>query len=263
MKVFSFRNLRVVILLLLLASAAVYTKEQRLSTTSWYQPIDVVIYPINGDNTPETARYIQKLNIKNIDDIEHFFIRSAKKYRLLVDKPITVTFGSSINTHPPRPPADRNAMLAVMLWSMKLRYWAYKNTPDDISNKNRIRLYVLYHQGSAHEALDHSLGLQKGLIGIIHAYAKQTQNKQNSIVMAHEILHTVGASDKYSPQNNQPVYPHGYAKPEQSPIYPQRYAEIMAGRIPISSSQAKMPKDLRFCLIGEQTAREINWITTP
>ncbi|MDC9725182.1 MAG: hypothetical protein PSN44_04595 [Gammaproteobacteria bacterium] len=263
MKVFSFRNFRVIILLALLASAAIYTKEQRLNTTSWHQPIEVAIYPINGDASPDTDNYIENLNIKHFSDIEDFFIRSSKQYQLIVENPITLSLGNRIDSHPPQPPVDRSDMLKVALWSMKLRYWTYKNTPDDISNKNRIRLYILYHQGSNGQALEHSLGLQKGLIGIIHAYAKPDQNKQNSIVMAHEILHTVGASDKYNFQDNQPLYPNGYAKPEQSPLFPQRYAEIMAGRIPINETQAKMPKDLRFCLVGEQTAKEINWIASP
>jgi len=263
MKVFSFKNIRIIALLALLASAAVYTKEQRLNTTSWYQPIDVVIYPINGDADPKTELYIQALSPKHFKDIEDFFIRGSKKYQLLVEKPIMLSLGDTIQSHPPPPPEDRYNKLKVMLWSMKLHYWTYKNTPDDISNKNRIRLYVLYHQGSNEKELEHSLGLQKGLIGIIHAYAKAAQNKQNSIVVAHEILHTVGASDKYRYEDLQPVYPEGYAKPNQKPLFPQRYAEIMAGRTPITTAQAKMPKDLRFCIVGEQTAKEIHWITSP
>ena len=220
MKVFSFRNIRVVILLSVLAFAAIYTKEQRLNTTSWYQPIEVVIYPINGDGDSKTKHYIQSLTLKHFQDIDNFFIRHSKKYHLIVDKPIFTTLGATIDSHPPSPPADRNSRLEVMLWSMKLRYWTYKNTPDSISNKNRIRLYVLYHQGSDEQALEHSLGLQKGLIGIVHAYAKPKQTRQNAIIMAHEILHTVGASDKYSYQDNQPLYPNGYAQPGRNHYIP-------------------------------------------
>jgi hypothetical protein len=260
MKVFSFRNIRILFLLILLAIAAIYTKEQRLNTTAWYQTIPVVIFPINGDGSAKTQLFIQNLSDNNFTDIDQFFSRNAKKYSLLTTSPIKTELGVQINSHPPSPPENRNNILSVMLWSMKLRYWAYINTPDDVSNKSRIRLYVLYHQGKENQALAHSLGLQKGLIGIIHAYAKPENNKKNSIVMAHEILHTVGATDKYNYSNNQPVYPQGYAKPEQSPLFPQRYAEIMAGRIPLSQQRADMPKDLRFCLIGEQTAKEINWI---
>ncbi len=263
MKVISFKNIRIVILLSLLALAAIYTQDQRLNTTSWYQPIEVTIFPINGDGSTNTERYIQQLSTKNFQDIDSFFIREAKRYSLIVDKPIISVLGTSINNSPPVPPADRNATLKIIIWSMQLRYWAYVNTPDDKSNKNRIRLYVLYHQGSENQALSHSLGLQKGLIGIIHAYADQDSNSQNSLIMAHEILHTVGASDKYTYQNNQPIYPSGYAHPEQDPLYPQHFSEIMAGRIPLSQTQSRMPKYLRFCIVGESTAKEINWISTP
>jgi len=263
MKVITYKNIRIFILLSLLATAAIYSQDQRLNTTTWYQPIEVTIFPINGDGNPATEQYIQQLSAKQFQDIDAFFARGATRYHLIVDQPVISTLGSTINKHPPIPPKDRNAILKVIMWSMQLRYWAYVNTPDDISNSNRIRLFVLYYQGSDNRALDHSLGLQKGLIGVIHAYANQGQNSQNALVMAHEILHTVGASDKYDYQNSQPLYPVGYTKPTQQPLYPQRYAEIMAGRIPLSQAQSTIPKDLRFCLIGKTTAKEINWISQP
>jgi hypothetical protein len=263
MKVFSFRNFRVIFLLFVLAIVAIYTQNQRLNTTSWYQPVEVVIYPINGDGSVATDHYIDTLTKKNFVDIDTFFIKGAKQYQLAVTRPIITRLGSTISAHPPSPPNDRTALFQVIWWSLKLRYWAYSNTPDDESNTDRIRLFVLYHQGYKGQVLQHSLGLQKGLIGIIHAFSQPKQNKQNALVMAHEILHTVGATDKYDFRNNLPIYPEGFAKPEQHPRYPQRYCEIMAGRIPLSETQANIPKDLRFCKVGKKTAKEINWIITP
>lgn len=261
MKVFSFRNIRVLILLFILAIAAIYTQDQRLNTTSWFNPIDVVIYPINGDGQQQTTQYIQNLSSNDFQDIDDFFNRGAKRYHLIAEQPVVTALGNTIDSMPPNPPLDRNATFQVIVWSLKLRYWAYQNSPDDKSNNNRIRLYVIYHQASEGQALAHSLGLQKGLIGIIHAYADTKQTAQNSVVMAHEILHTVGASDKYD-SNNQPIYPWGYAKPEQKPLFPQRYAEIMAGRIPLDEYSSKIPKNLKFTLVGKTTAKEINWMTT-
>ena len=262
MKVFSFKNIRIAFLLSVLAVAAIYTKEQRLQTTSWYKPIDVIIFPINGDGNPETDHYIQQLTSKDFQNIDEFFVRGAQQYHLIVEQPVITTLGTQLNSQPPVPPQNRNAILNVMLWSMKLRYWAYKNTPDNKSNKNRIRLYVLYHQGQANQPLAHSLGIKKGLIGVIHAFANDKQNPQNAIIMAHEILHTVGANDKYD-RNNLPVYPDGYAQPDKKPLYPQRFAEIMAGRIPLSNIQAKIPSNLGHVIVGERTAKEINWIKVP
>lgn len=256
----SFKTLRIIILLALLAFAAIYTQEQRLSTTGWYQTTTVVIYPINGDGHPDTKAYIEQLTLKHFADIDAFFDREAKRFRLLSNHPIDTELGPIIDNHPPEPPADRDNVLAVMFWSLKLRYWAYQNTPDDESNSNRIRLYALYYQPKDGAALDHSLGLQQGLLSVVHGYATAEQTRQNQIVMAHEILHTVGASDKYDASNNYPIYPDGFASPDKQPLYPQRYAEIMAGRRALSQTEIEMPPHLGLVKIGPKTAQEIKWL---
>jgi hypothetical protein len=79
-------------------------------------------------------------------------------------------------------------------------------------------------------------------------------------VIVHEFLHTLGASDKYDPATNQPIYPQGYAIPDQLPLLPQRFAEIMAGRTPVSQNMAEIPAGLNEAVIGKETAVEINWM---
>ena len=83
---------------------------------------------------------------------------------------------------------------------------------------------------------------------------------QNNMVMLHELLHTLGATDKYDLRTDQPLYPDGYAQPELQPRLPQKKAEIMAGRIPLSEHHAEMPERLADVVIGPKTAREIGWI---
>ena len=34
----------------------------------------------------------------------------------------------------------------------------------------------------------------------------------------------------------------------------------MAGRIPVSKTESRMPRSLKSCVIGKQTALEINWL---
>lgn len=262
MKVFSFRNFRIVILLLILASVVIYTQDQKRNTTSWYQPIEVDVFPINADGSIETDEYIAQLSEADLEDIDDFFMRNGNNYHLIAKQPVFTSLGQSINNIPPESPHGRVSVFASMWWSINMRYWALRHTPDNRSNRNRIRLYVLYHQPRDHQVLPHSLGLQKGLIGVVHAFADPLQNPQNALVMAHEIMHTVGATDKYD-QNNQPDYPDGYADPDQRPLYPQQDAEIMAGRIPLSKTQSKMPASLRNVIVGRKTAAEIHWIKQP
>jgi hypothetical protein len=77
---------------------------------------------------------------------------------------------------------------------------------------------------------------------VVNAFADSDHEGSNNVVIAHELLHTLGATDKYDPIGNQPLYPDGYANPQASPRLPQRRAEIMAGRIPISETVAEIPR---------------------
>ena len=77
----------------------------------------------------------------------------------------------------------------------------------------------------------------------------------NDTVIAHELLHTLGATDKYDLRTNQPTHPDGYAEPEREPLYPQSFAELMGGRIPVSDTESKMPESLQQVIVGAKTAQ--------
>ncbi len=94
---------------------------------------------------------------------------------------------------------------------------------------------------------------------MVNAFASRAQQGSNNVVIAHELLHTFGASDKYDAATNMPSFPDGFAEPDANPRYPQRMAEIMAGRIPISPTFAETPRSLDEVVIGAATAREISW----
>jgi hypothetical protein len=85
----------------------------------------------------------------------------------------------------------------------------------------------------------------------------------NSIVIAHEVMHTLGATDKYDPETNLPQFPDGYARPDAPRRHPQAAAELMAGRRPLSETEAEMPDSLRDVVVGDRTAAEIRWLTPP
>lgn len=123
-----------------------------------------------------------------------------------------------------------------------------------------MRLFVLFHDPEINPRIAHSVGLERGLVGVINAFASPAMAGSNNTIIAHELLHTLGATDKYDPATNLPRFPDGYADPEQSPRYPQEYAEIMGGRIPLTAAQAEIPRSLAQTLIGQTTAKEIKWV---
>ena len=119
---------------------------------------------------------------------------------------------------------------------------------------------MLYYDPETHSRLDHSLGLKEGHICMVKAFASRHQAASNNMIIAHEMQHTLGATDKYDLQTLQPIYPEGYADPGQSPPLPQRYAEIMGRAIPLSASESIPPDSLALTVIGPQTAKEIKWL---
>ena len=98
------------------------------------------------------------------------------------------------------------------------------------------------------------------MVGIVNAYASRRYNGANNVIIAHEFLHTLGATDKYDPATGLPSFPLGYAEPDRSPRYPQKLAEIMGGRIPMADDHADIPQSLRYVIIGDTTATEIRLI---
>jgi len=56
MRIFTFKNLRILILVTILATVLLYTQDQRLVTQGWYKPLEVVIFPINADSNSDVEQ---------------------------------------------------------------------------------------------------------------------------------------------------------------------------------------------------------------
>jgi len=252
-----FATIRVLVLLACLAIVGFVSAHQRVYTRNWNQTLETVIYPINGDGHLATERYIQALEDKDFSIINRWGEREAERYQLPLPTPFHVMLGEQIKTLPPAYPDKANS-IDVLLWSLRFRFWAWRHTPDQ-GSLTRIRMFVVYQTGEDSGPLQHSLGLQKGLMGLVFAYSLDKQTPQNNIVIAHELLHTVGAVDKYDISGG-PMMGVGYANPHRSPLYPQRNAEIMAGRIPTAPGRSYMAESLRSVIVNSYTASEINWI---
>ena len=252
----SFRRIRILLLLGVLVLTLGLTSLERFMVREWKAPLDVAIYPINGDGSEAAADYIRALQTADFAEINAFLVRETHRYGLQQRVSMTLKLEPEMQASPPPPPKDRN-VLKTMAWSLQLRWWTYQHSGQMWPQLGKIRIYVLYHEAKPGKALEHSLGLQKGLIGVVHAFADAKQTAQNNIVIAHEMLHTLGATDKYD-ADGRPVYPIGYAEPELPQHLRRREAEIMAGRIALPDGRNVMPASLAQCVIGSTTAHELN-----
>jgi hypothetical protein len=250
--------IRITVLLLVLLGVAATTWLDRVSTTDWNNTLWVGIFPMNADGSAVAERYVRNLGTENFASLETFFAQETARYGVNVQRPIHVELYPSSRELPPTLAPGANALQAAW-WSLKMRWFARSAADVPGRAPSHIRIFVLYHDPASKQSVPHSHGLQKGLVGVVHAFADPGMGGANNIVIAHETLHTLGATDKYDMQTGHPTYPAGYGEPDREPRFPQRYAEIMAGQKALSESEHEMPATLRDVRVGPETAAEIGW----
>jgi hypothetical protein len=251
------RKLRIAVLLLVLGMVAIKTWQDQYLSKRWRVPLYVSIYPIAADDSTVTRDYLANLDADRFKPIDAFFAREAQRYQLQLAEPFRTRLRSELHDRPPQRGLNAG-LLSTALWSLQLRYWAWRESghagePED------IRVFVLYHDPALTPSVPHSLGLTKGLIGVVYAFAAPQMNGENDVVLAHELLHTLGATDKYDLRSDAPIFPDGYGDPRQVPLFPQHTAELMAGRRILAPDRWEQVPDLDQVVLGEATALEIRW----
>ncbi len=252
-----FKHLRIAVLLYVLVFVALAQLFTTRNATDWDAPLWVDVYAVAGDDHPATRRFIDGLSTMEFADAEAFLAREAKRYGVALEQPFKLRVVGEHTNELPRldPGAGR---LGVLLWSLRMRWLATRLQWAD-GPSGDIVVFAVFHEPTDGVALDRSTALEKGLIAVANLFADREARATNQIVLAHELLHTLRATDKYSSTSNAPSYPDGYAAPDARPLLPQTKAELMAGRIPLDERRAEMPNDLREVVIGPATAREIGW----
>ncbi len=253
------KKIRIAVLTFILTVVALQAWVEQ-ADLSWEDNFHVAIYPVNADGSKQVSEYLRTLTRDDFKAMEEYFVEAAAPFNLGVSKPVEVQLGAQLWDIPPAPPSEINTLNNI-IWSLKFRLFAWFNNPI-VGNKPVIRLYLLYYDPNTNPVLSYSATLNKGRIGRVNLFGEKSYNKQNLVVVAHELLHTLSATDKYDLENGHPIYPVGYAEPHKMPRYPQDLAELMGGYVPVSAERSDVPMSLKHTIIGEETAREIGWLTT-
>jgi hypothetical protein len=254
-----FGTLRLAILLAVLAFVALGAWLDRSRSTDWDAPLRVTIYPLAGGEDATLRNHVAALTADDFGAITEFLAREGRRHGVALEEPVRIRVSHAVTAQPPLPPADPG-VISIAAWSLRLRYWAWRVALDDPLPTPDVQVFALYHPADGTRALPDSLGLSKGLMAITHLYAGADAQGSNQVVVAHELLHTLGASDKYDRATGLPLAPDGLGDPGQSPLFPQRHGEIMAGRIATAANDAVIPGSLARMLVGTASAREIGWL---
>ena len=257
-----FKRIRIAILLYIIAFTALGNFLAAARSTDWDETLWVDVYPINADGSPHTQAYIENLGTTDFERIEKYFSTEARRYGVSIEQPFRVELGPQLERDIPEL-ASTPSILNTLIWSLRMCWFAARVDPGSSRPSPDIKLFALYYEKSEALVLDRSATLKRSLIAAAKLFAGNSSQDANQIVMVHELLHTLGATDKYDLGSNLPIYPEGYAIPELNPRHRQQVAELMAGRTPLDERRIEMPNGLQRTLVGPVTAAKIGWLATP
>jgi hypothetical protein len=123
------KNLRYLILLLILLFVVINEALNKTRSTSWENPLWVRVYAVNGDGREATDKYIDSLTTDSFKTIEKFVNREAGRYGIRIDAidveyngridAIDVEYNGRLQSAPPQPPSGQS-LLENIWWSLKL-----------------------------------------------------------------------------------------------------------------------------------------------
>jgi len=252
------KKLRIAILLYVLVFVGLGQLLDSRRATDWDNQLWVDVYLSNANGSERVQSYLDTLGDETFAGVERFFSDEASRFSLGIEQPFRVRLAGQIDDPLPALP-EHGKLIQTILWSLETRWYVWRLHGKSDRPRPDITVFAIYHEAQDGISIDRSTALQKGLIAIANLYATRGAIGTNQMIIAHELLHTLGASDKYSLATGLPLHPDGFAEPTREPLYPQTQAELMAGRIPLKETEAHIPPSLNRVVIGPLTAAEIGW----
>jgi hypothetical protein len=232
---------------------------RRAARTAWREPLDVGIVLLTLESEPVPDADLIALQ-QRVSALEQTLSAEFARYR---DAPQAMfqlsVFGPlQVATAPPQP--EGGSVWALLRHNYQL--WRYTRSVDAAAavpaRAMESRIYVLVLPVKDQFQFVEGFSQQGGHLGIARVQVDESTADLALFVVAHELLHTLGASDKYD-SAGEAVLPQGLGDNEQQPLYPQRYAEVMARNRVLAPGHERSVESLSELRVGPWTAREIGW----
>lgn len=275
----SFQHLRQGVLLLVLLVVSIwglntYLAENR--TFAWDRQVTIaVVALLDEDNSPDAfkeetfiRRFLSQSGATrhNLREVERWLQHEYERYTGDASRIFDISIRGPLRLEEPPP------MLPEATDSFLKRYQGTKNFINFFEAITRreelllgqydLTLFIYFYDYGDRErrrvfAQFDSLASRRNRFGIVIAPVNRKLIGHTCAVVAHEMCHLFGASDKY--QDRVSIFPQGFADPQKEPRYPQRKAEIMSLGRPVAPGVDEPVKELRQCIVGATTAEEMNW----
>lgn len=245
--------------LVLVVLYAIRDVRSRRARTEWDHTLSIALVLV--EQRPLAAGVTPALRAR-VPSLEERMTSELHRHRPDAPTPFTFRFVGPVTypDPPPTPDGDGIADLAAHAY----RTWRWTQAVDGAAGESLSgydsRIYLVARPPASEERqVVEGVSQDGGRIGIVSVELDADMADLALIVVAHELFHTLGATDKYDASGRIKV-PEGLAEPQLRPVLPQRYAEIMARNRPVSVAEEKVPTRLDEIAVGLVTASEIGWL---
>jgi hypothetical protein len=260
-----FFRVRVAVLTLILVGVLVWARRDvlaRRGRNAWDHTLHVAVVLLEVAPTdPAALASIRERSLALEDRLEE----EMRRYKPSAPKPFRFSFFGPIGVtvRPPVPEGEGIVALAKQSWDS----WHYVRAVDERAgvkaDRFDARIYlVALPPAKASRALVEGQSEQGGRVGTVEVEMGTDSADFALIVVAHELFHTLGATDKYDEQGRT-LLPLGLAEPDRIPALPQRFVEVMARDRPVGPNDERPPDGLDDMAVGPVTAHEIGWSSVP
>lgn len=255
------RTARLAVLLGLLAATVLWAwhdVRSRKARNQWQRPLEVAVAFVQLGGVDRAALETLRARFPALearlgDEYHRHGGQLPHPVRFTLFGPVTVDRA---------PPDDPDASL-LSLAQHAYAQWRWTHAVDVGSNlpaggfDSRIYLLLRAPQDRSRSWVEGSSELG-GRVGVARIELGASTVDLALFVVAHELFHTLGASDKYD-ANGLALTPEGLVEPERVPLFPQRYAEVMTRNLVLAPGVERPPDALSELGVGKVTASEIGW----
>jgi hypothetical protein len=254
------RSLRLLLLVGVLAIVLAYAAHDmtsRRARTSWTRTLDVAFVIVTQGAVDAEAT---RLLARRVPDLATRLAEELARYRPGAPKPFQfVVYGPRALDVPLPADAEEGLWGAARHAFALLRFTRAVDEELDVPARGfDTRLYVVVRPASE-RALVEGQSEHGGRVGLALVELDAETVDTALLVAAHELFHTLGASDRYGP-DGRALVPDGLVEPDRTPLYPQPFAEVMARNRPVSPTEEVRLESLSELGVGRATAAELGWL---
>ncbi len=257
----AFFRVRVSVLSAILVGVVVWgwrDVRSRRERNAWTRPLLVAVVLVRLEPLDEQA--VRAFRVR-IGELERRLDQERRRYRSDAARPFLLAFVGPVDSAEGPPQAGSDGWLDAAKESWNLSRWAARI--DRVAGLDASAYDSRVYVAARPPATEDGAGVegeseQGGWLGAVEVELDGSMVDLALFVAAHELFHTLGATDKYD-ANGRTLVPAGLAEPYRVPLWPQRFAEVMARNRPLAAGVERPPETLDELAVGEVTAIEIGW----